>query len=171
MPRPLPLYLAAGDVVGLFTIVGSPCQRGKARRTMVRVACQVCTREKWLPVGDVEGASCICARETHQHARRGAKHPLYWVWANMKQRCSNPSNPEYRNYGARGIKVCDQWRDAASFLVWAGSAGWKSGLQIDRIDNNWNYEPGNCRFVTPKVNSSNKRFSGPVPAGGRGHAI
>jgi hypothetical protein len=167
MPRPLPLYLAVGDVVGLFTIVEGPCQRGQARRTMVRVACQVCGREKWLPVGNVEGASCICARESHQYARRGAKHPLYWVWANLKQRCSNPNHPEYRNYGGRGIKVCDQWRDAASFLVWAGSAGWEPGLQIDRIDNDGDYEPDNCRFVTAKVNANNRRFSGRQARGGQ----
>lgn len=96
----------------------------------------------------------------HGHTRRGKHHPLYAVWSNLIQRCTNPKHPQYHNYGGRGIKVCDQWRDATEFLVWAGSAGWEPGLQIDRIDNDGDYEPGNCRFVTPSVNASNRRPRG-----------
>jgi hypothetical protein len=159
MPRPLPLQLAVGDQLGLFTVVEGPCQRERngARRTMVKVECQVCGREKWHLVAELLRASCYCNTERHGHARKRDRHPLYTVWTNLTQRCTNPNHPQYPDYGGRGIQVCDEWRDAAQFLVWAGSAGWEPGLQIDRRDNDGDYEPSNCRFVTPSVNASNRR--------------
>jgi len=75
----------------------------------------------------------------------------------MLQRCENPSNEGYRNYGFRGIKVCDEWHKFIPFCDWALANGWQKGLQLDRINNNGNYEPGNCRWATPQENSRNKR--------------
>lgn len=82
---------------------------------------------------------------------------LYEVWLTMKGRCENPNRPKYKDYGARGIKVCEEWHDAEVFCKWALENGYKEGLQIDRIDVNGNYEPSNCRWVTPKENSRNRR--------------
>lgn len=83
---------------------------------------------------------------------------LYYVWHNMKVRCYNKNNYHYKWYGSRGISVCDDWRqDFQSFYKWAIAANWKKGLTIDRIDNNGNYEPSNCRFVTQKENVNNAR--------------
>lgn len=83
-------------------------------------------------------------------------HPLYNVWLNIKRRCLNPSHPVYHRYGGRGIKVCDKWlSDFGNFYAWAINK-WEKGLQIDRIDNNGNYDPNNCRFVTSKQNNSNR---------------
>lgn len=82
---------------------------------------------------------------------------LYEVWLTMKNRCENPNRAKYKDYGARGIKVCQEWHDAETFCRWALENGYKEGLQIDRIDVNGNYEPSNCRWVTPKENSRNKR--------------
>jgi hypothetical protein len=85
-------------------------------------------------------------------------HPLYNVWKNMKQRCFNPKASEYKNYGARGITICKSWlNDSGRFVRWGLAHGWKPGLLIDREDNDDDYRPGNCRFVTPKVSSNNKR--------------
>lgn len=84
---------------------------------------------------------------------------LYMVWITMKNRCENPNRAKYKDYGARGIKVCDEWHNAEAFCKWALENGYKEGLQIDRIDNNGNYEPSNCRWVTPKENSRNRRNS------------
>lgn len=83
---------------------------------------------------------------------------LYGTWESMRARCNNPHREKYKDYGARGIKVCDDWnKSAKSFCEWALKNGYKEGLQLDRIDNSKGYEPDNCRFVTPKVNSRNRR--------------
>lgn len=89
-----------------------------------------------------------------------SKHPAYPVWMNMRNRCFNPDNLGYKNYGGRGITVCDLWENSSmAFINWCEDNGYKKGLEIDRINNNGNYEPSNCRFVTRKVNSRNRRDS------------
>jgi len=93
----------------------------------------------------------------HGMARHGKQHSVYWTWHNMLQRCENPNNKRYKDYGGRGITVCDEWHDPQIFISWALASGWEKGLALDRIDNNGNYKPDNCRFVTPKENSRNKR--------------
>ena len=75
----------------------------------------------------------------------------------MKTRCYNKNRPEYKNYGARGITVCDEWRnDLNKFRSWANSNGYADDLTIDRINNDGNYEPSNCRWVTKSENNKNK---------------
>jgi len=93
----------------------------------------------------------------HGMKRQGERHPVYDAWARMIQRCENPNDKCYKDYGGRGITVCGEWHDPVVFINWALVSGWQKGLQIDRIDNNGNYEPDNCRFVTPKENSRNRR--------------
>ena len=83
---------------------------------------------------------------------------LYNVYLGMKKRCYNQKHIYFKYYGDRGIKVCDDWlEDYAKFKKWAELAGYKKGLQLDRIDNNGNYIPKNCRFVTPAENCRNRR--------------
>ena len=85
-------------------------------------------------------------------------HPLYDVWCGIIQRCCNPNNKEYKNYGGREITVCDKWRNNFQvFYDWAMAHGYRRGLQIDRIDVNRGYSPENCRWTTPFVQSRNKR--------------
>lgn len=85
-------------------------------------------------------------------------HPLYAVWKEMRYRCSKPEHPWYRCYGARGIAVCQEWQDSfLTFFEWSVKNGWQEGLTIDRIDNDGNYEPDNCRFVTRVVQTQNTR--------------
>ncbi len=86
------------------------------------------------------------------------KHKLYGVWLGIKKRCYNIAEPAYKDYGARGIIMCDEWKhDFLSFYNWAIANGWEKGLEIDRRENNGIYEPGNCRFVTRLINAKNKR--------------
>ena len=82
---------------------------------------------------------------------------LYWCWKAIKQRCLNPRCRAYHNYGGRGITVCDEWCEFEPFLAWALAAGWHKGLDLDRIDNDGDYTPDNCRFVTRRENVNNRR--------------
>lgn len=83
---------------------------------------------------------------------------LYRVWDGIIQRCCNPNAKNYHNYGGRGISVCNEWRnDFSVFEEYCVSNGWRDGLQIDRVDNDGNYCPGNIRFVTQTENLRNKR--------------
>lgn len=84
-------------------------------------------------------------------------HPLYSIRRDMIHRCHNPKSPNWKNYGARGIKVCEEWySNVEAFLSWA-IKGWQKGLYLDRIDNNLGYFPGNCRWVTSRVSCRNTR--------------
>lgn len=86
-----------------------------------------------------------------------SRTPLYAVWQNMKERCERTGNRDYKYYGGKGIEVCDDWHNSSSFFKWALGNGYQLGLKIDRIDNNGNYCPENCRFVNHKTNCRNRR--------------
>jgi len=82
-------------------------------------------------------------------------HPLYGVWCGMKYRCkTNRAIGEY--WHNRGIRVCDEWQTFLPFYNWAIENGYQKGLTLDRINNNGNYEPSNCRFTTYSVQNNNK---------------
>lgn len=95
--------------------------------------------------------------QRHHAKRHGlSHHPLNAIWRGMKRRCNNKSNPSYQRYGAKGIRVCEEWNDFEPFYNWAISNGWTNGLSIDRIDNSRGYSPDNCRWVTVKDQSRNR---------------
>lgn len=87
-----------------------------------------------------------------------ARHSMYFTWKGMKQRCLNNRDDNFPNYGGRGISVCDEWMTFDKFYQDMANS-WSKGLQLDRINNNGNYCKENCRWVTNKLNSSNKRNS------------
>lgn len=83
---------------------------------------------------------------------------LYKKWSHMKDRCYSKNDISYKNYGARGIKVCDEWlENFDNFAEWSLKNGYNEKLELDRINVNGNYEPNNCRYVSRLVNSRNKR--------------
>lgn len=91
--------------------------------------------------------------------------PVYRSWKNMRQRCRNPRIPNYKDYGGRGIFVCERWRNFQLFYKDMGDP--PKGYSIDRIDNNGNYEPGNCRWASRKTQGLNKRTNRSTTFSGR----
>lgn len=124
-----------------------------------------CGRATSVRIGDLGSGntkSCGC-RERMKHNMSYSR--LYGVWESMKQRCNNPNCDHYDVYGGRGIKVCDEWNnDFSAFQLWAEANGYDSDAPhgkctLDRINNNGNYEPSNCRWVDMKTQASNRRTS------------
>lgn len=115
---------------------------------------------KFLTSGRVKSCGCYnIEKAKQQFFRHGYSHTnLHNKWLKMKERCYNKNTKCYKNYGGRGIKVCNEWlNDFTEFYNWSINNGYKEGLTIDRIDVNKNYEPSNCRFVTQKEQQNNRR--------------
>lgn len=94
----------------------------------------------------------------HGMAYRNKKSRLYNIWNGIKVRCFNSNHHSFEGYGSRGITICSEWVESYEvFHEWAIGNGYNNSLCIDRIDNNGNYEPNNCRWVTYAVNNKNKR--------------
>lgn len=121
-----------------------------------------CGNEKDVLLSNIlqhKSISCGCHRAALQTRHGKCNQRLYHIWENMIQRCTNPNNDNYHNYGERGICVCDSWRDFKNFYEWATNNGYEKDLTLDRIDVNGNYEDSNCRWATNSEQANNKRTS------------
>ncbi|MFJ7919990.1 hypothetical protein MKX57_17415 [Lysinibacillus sp. FSL M8-0216] len=87
------------------------------------------------------------------------KHPLFGRWNAMIHRCENPKSHAYKNYGGRGIQVCEEWHDVRNFIDWAERNGFEEGLTLERKDVNGHYEPNNCTFIPMEEQHYNKTTS------------
>lgn len=112
---------------------------------------EIITNSHNLISGNTTSCGCSRIKEKQLIPR------LYRIWTGMKTRCSNPNRKEYKNYGGRGIKVCKKWLTYKNFYNWAIRNGYKDNLTIDRIDNDGNYEPKNCRWITIQEQQKNKK--------------
>lgn len=122
------------------------CECGKLK--------EICNGD--LKSGRTKSCGCYKTERTKEintsHGMR--KDGIYGAWYAMIRRCNNKEYERYYDYGGRGIKVCEDWFDVVKFRNWAYENGYKKGLQIDRINNDGNYEPSNCQFITGAENAA-----------------
>lgn len=122
-----------------------------------------------LRYGKTRSCGCLLSESTSERASTHgrSKTRLYRIWAGMRDRCYNPSRKEYKDYGGRGITVCDEWNeDFEAFHDWSIKNGYSEDLTIDRIENNGPYSPDNCRWATRKTQSDNTRQVVHIAVGG-----
>ena len=143
----------------------------RASRWLCRCDCGQTTvvRQTNLKSGHIMSCGCLRAEMTIQ---RNLKHGkcqtrLYRIWESMKQRCFDADSKNFIRYGGRGIKMCDEWTDFDTFYKWSIENGYSDDLSIDRIDNNGNYEPSNCRWTHAKQQANNRRSSALVTYNGK----
>lgn len=116
--------------------------------------------------------SCGCYRKELLTSHGKSNTRLYNIYHHMKARCYNITHDRYKDYGARGIVVCDEWlTDFTAFYNWSIENGYRENLTIDRIDVNGNYEPNNCRWATPKEQQRNTRYNRNYTINGETHCL
>ena len=172
------IFNLVGQQFGLLT-VSTRAHNTKSMEKLWLCECgcggNIVTTTFKLNSGRVRSCGCLHKKNLFKPSVQHKKYThgesatkLFRVWQSMKDRCHNPNCHHYAEYGQRGIQVCGEWLDSfENFKAWALASGYHENInhrgrnlcEIDRINNNGNYEPGNCRFVDRKENIYNRRTS------------
>lgn len=146
----------------ILSIADQATAKGKNRKVTCLCVCGkiIETILPKLKTGHTKSCGCqrVSANKIKSTKHGMSKHALDGVYSAMRARCENKNNVAYKNYGGRGISVCEEWQmDRNNFFTWALNNGWVHGLHLDRRDNDGGYSPDNCRFITQTENNRNKK--------------
>lgn len=153
-----------GQRFGRLTVINKVLSHGNSKSIYWLCECdcgnEIEARGSALVSGHTKSCGCYLsdkiAEQNFKHGGFGTR--LYSIWSGMKKRCYDTEDKDYKNYGGRGISICDEWReDFNSFQEWALNNGYQENLSIDRIRVDSNYEPSNCRWANAIEQSNNKR--------------
>lgn len=150
------------------------CGRSKQGSVLWKCQCDCgntsLARASALKSGHIQSCGCATKEAVTKHGMRRTR--LYGIWSHMVDRCTNPNSTVADRYFDRGIKMCAEWRDSfEAFRDWALANGYSDKLSIDRINNNGNYEPSNCRWATVKEQGRNKRNNVMLTCNGETHCL
>lgn len=170
-----------GQKFGRLTVISrSEPHISKGGFVIVQWNCQcecgkICTvKSQSLTTGKTKSCGCLARELTSKRSRTHNKthSRLFNIWSNMKGRCYNKNNQKYYRYGARNITICDEWKDNfETFYEWSMNNGYADDLSIDRINNDGNYEPSNCKWATNIEQANNKSINHFIEYNGESHTL
>jgi len=161
-----------GKKIGRLLVIQ---RSGYAGSKHIKWLCECKCGKKVFVSGDslrqhaTQSCGCLCKEQVSKAKTKhgDAKKRLYTIWGLMKRRCDNINCKDYKDYGGRGIKICNEWREYLSFKQWALDNGYTNDLSIERKNVNGNYEPDNCCWATQKEQQNNKRNNKSITYNGK----